>query len=138
MILVEKLVKTGVSLPEELVRDLEKTMNALGLKSRSQAIAMAVREFIARQSWSLDESRLVAGVVVILYDHTRHEIEEELTDIQHDFLDIIVSTLHVHISREECLEIIAVKGSVGRVKEILNRIGSVKGVRDISTSITAI
>lgn len=129
-------MKTGVSLPAELVEKLEETMRALGVRNRSQAIAMAVREFIARQAWSIDESRRVAGAVMVLYDHTKHDVEEELTDTQHEYLDVIVSVLHIHLSREECIEIVAVKGNVGRVRELVKRLGSIRGVKDISTSLT--
>ncbi|MEM0340018.1 MAG: nickel-responsive transcriptional regulator NikR [Acidilobaceae archaeon] len=131
-------VKTGVSIPKELADKLEETMRALGIENRSQAITMAIREFIARQAWSLDESKQVAGAILVLYDHTKHEIEEELTDVQHDHLDVIVSVLHVHLSKEDCMEIIAVRGSANRVKELLKRLGSVKRIKDLAVSLTVV
>lgn len=135
---LKRFVKTGVSIPKELADKLEETMKALGIENRSQAIAMAIREFIAKQMWSLDESKQVAGAVLVLYDHTAHEIEEELTDAQHDYLDAIVSVLHVHLTKEDCMEIIAVKGSVNRIKELLRRLSSIRGVKDLAVSLTTI
>ncbi|MEM3040045.1 MAG: hypothetical protein QXO54_04495, partial [Candidatus Methanomethylicaceae archaeon] len=63
--------------------------------------------------------------------HDVHEAEESLTDLQHEFREIINSTLHVHIDEKNCLEILALRGKVEKVKELINKISACKGVKQI-------
>ncbi len=58
-----------------------------------------------------------------------HQTDEILkNDIQHHFHDIIISTMHLHLEFEKCLELIAVSGSYNRViklKQDLQRLRSI-------------
>ncbi len=118
--------KFGVYLPEELSEDLEKCMDALGIRSKSALMREALKLFIAEHRWKTADNAV--GVIGVIYNHNVKGVDEELTDVQHDFLDLVVSTLHVHLSREKCMLAIVVRGSTNSMKKLLGRLSSIKGV----------
>lgn len=118
--------KFGVYVPPELVQELEKLMSVLGIDNRSKLLQEALRLFIIENRWNM--AKEVVGSINVLYNHEIGDSDKELTEIQHRFLDVIVSTMHVHLDKERCLLIIAIRGSSERVKELLGSIHSVKGV----------
>lgn len=52
-------------------------------------------------------------------------------DIQHHYADIIISTMHVHLEFEKCMEIIAVSGDIERVKGLKNALQKLNSVLSI-------
>ncbi|MBC7113829.1 MAG: nickel-responsive transcriptional regulator NikR [Candidatus Methanomethyliales bacterium] len=119
----------SVSVPPELLEDFDAIIKKLG-QDRSKAIQQSMRLFISEYTWR-EETSECAGALVLVYDHEVHEAEESLTDLQHEFREIINSTLHVHIDERNCLEILALRGKVERVKELINRISVCRGVKQI-------
>ncbi|RLG84304.1 MAG: CopG family transcriptional regulator [Thermoprotei archaeon] len=118
--------KFGVYIPDDIISDLEKCMTVLGLKTRSKLIQEALRLFIMEHKWSLKGK--AAGIIGILYNHETDHIDEILTDIQHKYLDIIISALHIHLDKEKCMLIIAVRGPSDKINELLGKIKNLKGV----------
>ncbi|MCI4435327.1 MAG: CopG family ribbon-helix-helix protein [Ignisphaera sp.] len=116
----------GVYVPPDLAQELNKLMKSMGIESRSKLLQEALRLFIAENRWNIAQS--VVGAVVVLYNHEVRGVDEELTNIQHRFLEIIVSALHVHIDRERCMLVIAVRGNSERIKEFLKELHNIKGV----------
>ncbi|AFH42946.1 CopG family ribbon-helix-helix protein [Fervidicoccus fontis] len=128
------VVKFGVSFPYELYKELEEVSKELGINSRSKALQNAASEFVARNRWLLSKGS-VAGAIIMLYNHETGRLEEKITDIQHEYMDVIVSALHVHVSKEECLLIIAIKGEVSRIKRLYQSLSGLHGVMQIQYSI---
>jgi len=96
-----------------------------GIKNRSKLIQEALRLFIVENRWVT--SAEVVGSISILYDHSIANIDEMLTDIQHIFRDVVISSMHVHLDENRCMLVIAVKGSSQRVKEFLDKVRMLKG-----------
>ncbi len=128
------LVKTGVALPSDVVKELDEVAKLLGYRSRSRAITDAIRMFVAMHKWKLMRGE-VAGAILVLYDHEVHGVDEELTNAQHKFLDIISATLHIHLSERHCMLIIAVRGEVSRIRNLYSNIASIKGVLHVQSAI---
>jgi len=74
----------------------------------------------------------VAGAIVLVYDHHKRDIMQKLTDVQHDCQDEIISTQHIHLDHDNCLEIIAVRGKPDRIDAVAKRLKSVKGLKHVS------
>ena len=121
-------MKTGVSLPADLLREIDEYMKTFGLRSRSKLLSEAVRSFMVERAWMTEKEREVIGVLIVIYNEKRGDTVRRLLDIQHDFLGDIVATTHFHISHEKCLEVILTKGRVGHVTELLSQIENVVGV----------
>jgi CopG family nickel-responsive transcriptional regulator len=69
---------------------------------------------------------------VIVYDHHKREVVDKLLDIQHDFHELIISSQHIHLDHDNCLEIIVVRGRMARVNELAAKLKSIKGVKHAS------
>jgi len=117
----------SVSFPKDLLNELERLSELEGT-SRSSVLQRAAENYIADRRWMASEGK-VAGAALIAYNHEARGIDESLTDVQHEFMDVIVSSLHIHLTREECLLIIAVKGEVKRIKELVEKISRLHGIR---------
>lgn len=123
---MKKPVKFGVYLPEDLARDLDECMKITGIKKKSKIVQEALRLFIAEHKWKTVGK--ASGIIGVIYNHEVKGVDEKLTDIQHDYLDIIVSALHVHLDKEKCMLAIIIRGSTKRIKKLLNSIINTKGV----------
>jgi len=120
-----KGVKFGIYLQKELIKEIDEIMMNSGIRNRSKLIQEALRLFIVENKWVT--SAEVVGSISILYDHSIANIDEMLTDIQHIFRDVVISSMHVHLDENRCMLVIAVKGSSQRVKEFLDKIRMLKG-----------
>jgi len=124
-----KIVRVGVTFPPDLLKDFDDIIAKMGYESRSKAIQDAVRAFISEYKWLREETGTRAGIVMVLYDHEVRGLEETLTDIQHDFSQVICSTLHVHLTERDCLEAIAVRGEAKKIRELAENLASRRGVK---------
>ena len=70
-----------------------------------------------------------AGAVVMVYDHRRRRLAEELTGRQHRTHHDVIASLHVHLDEGTCLEIIALRGTAGRIRRVADELLSLKGVK---------
>jgi CopG family nickel-responsive transcriptional regulator len=61
----------------------------------------------------------VIGVIGVYYIHGKRHVDEELVEIQHEYLDIIISTQHIHLTKESCAEFIIVRGKISRIEELI-------------------
>jgi len=80
----------------------------------------------------------VAGAITYVYDHHRRELLNRLMDLQHDFQAIIISTQHVHLDHDHCLEIVAVRGKAAEIRRLADLLKAVKGVRHGTLSMTSL
>ncbi len=111
-----------------MLKDFDEIIGKMTYQSRSKAVQDAVGLFVSDRKHLLEAKGLQAGILMLLYNHEVRGLEDFLTDVQHQFADIISATLHVHLRREDCLEAIAVKGSASRLRELGNMLSSKKGV----------
>jgi len=122
------IIRFGVSVPEELLGKFDKIIEEKGYVNRSEAIRDMMRDFIVRHEWETGDSE-VAGTITMLYNHDEAEVVKELLDLQHEYLGEIISSIHVHMDKHNCLEVVIVKGKASRIKEIADRLLSLKGVK---------
>ena len=123
-----KVVRFGVSVPEELLEKFDRIIEEKGYVNRSEAIRDLMRDFIIRHEWETGDTE-VAGTITMLYNHDEADVVKELLDLQHEYLEEIVSSIHVHMDEHNCLEVVIVKGKASRIKEIADRLLSLKGVK---------
>jgi len=121
--------RISISLPEKLLREFDRVLREKGYVSRSEGIRDAIRSYIIEHSHISNLPAEIAGTVSVIYDHEKGELLERLTHTQHEFSEIIQSTLHLHLDRRNCMEVIVVRGSGSRVREFVDRIRTIKGVK---------
>ena len=122
-----KLARFSISIDEDLVEAFDQLSRKMGYSSRSEAIRDTIRRTLIRREW--DSGDDVAGVITILYDHHHTGLSEAITEIQHGSLGLIISSTHVHIDKDNCLEFIAIKGKGRELEKLANRLISLKGVK---------
>ena len=120
------LARFGVSLDEDLLKALDRFVIENGLPNRSQAIRHLVEKNLVEKKWQCNE--IVAGAIVMLYDHHKGDVATKSNDIQHEFYDVILSSQHFHLSHDNCLEIIAVEGTTNRLTQLSDKLIGIKGV----------
>ena len=125
---MSNLVRFGISMEEDLLKDFDEFIKKRGFKNRSQAIAQCLRDYLSQALETIPEA-VVTGVIILVYNHEKRELVDTLIDLQHTFVGNIISTLHVHLDHHHCLEIIVVKGRTSHLKELADKLISVKGVK---------
>ncbi len=129
------LYRFGISLDRELIEAFDRHIKAQGYQSRSEALRDLIREALLRKTTT--EGGLVAGAIVMTYDHHKRELVNRLIDIQHDFHDLIISTQHVHLDHENCLEVIAVKGNAPEIEKLSSALKVLVGVKHLDLSLSS-
>ena len=125
---MDKIIRFSVSLQERLLEELDKKVDAQGYASRSEYTRDLIREKIVKDDWK-DEDSEVIGVLAMIYTHHQNELVQKILEIQHDAKVQIMCNTHVHVTHENCLETIMVKGRVAEVKDFSNKIAGLKGVK---------
>lgn len=120
------LARFGVSLDEDLLKALDGFVIENSLPNRSQAIRHLVEKNLVEKKWQCNQ--IVAGAVVLLYDHHKGDITTKSNDIQHEYFDVILSAQHFHLNHDNCLEIIAVKGTSKRLTELSDKLIGMKNI----------
>jgi CopG family nickel-responsive transcriptional regulator len=113
---------------EELLERFDLLIARKGYQTRSEAIRDVARNALADDILADDKAESVATISLV-YNHHVRDLTAKLTEIQHHALDLIASTLHVHLDEHNCLEVLVVRGPFGRVRELAEQLISVKGVR---------
>ena len=124
---MSEIVRFGVSLEKELLDKFDKLIKEKKYPNRSEAIRDLIRENLVKREWV--EGKEVAGSITLVFDHHKRELVNILTDIQHDFHPLIISSQHIHLDHDNCLEIIVVRGKPGEVRELSDKLRSTKGVK---------
>lgn len=126
-----KIVRVGVTFPSKLLSDFDKVIKSMGYRSRSKAIHDTVRAFVNEQKRLAEMKGIRVGSITLVYDHKIRELESDLIDTQHRFESIICASMHVHLSEDKCLEIIAVRGEAKRIKRLVQKLKARRGVEEV-------
>jgi len=121
------LVRFGISLEKELLAKFDKHIRKKDYQNRSEALRDLIREELIKTEWL--EGKEVAGAIILVYDHHKRELVNKLTDIQHDFHKFIISSQHIHLDHNNCLETIVVKGKPEEIEKLTYSMKSTKGVK---------
>lgn len=131
------IVRVGVTFPPDLLDELDDAVKAMGYENRSKAIQDSVRSFITEYKWLREQKGTKAGVLVMIYDHEVKGLDDALIDAQHSYSHVVFSTMHVHLSRRECLEAIAVKGEAADIRRLAQELAARKGVKQVKPTIVS-
>src|SRR3974377_1022982 len=132
---MSELSRIGVAIDSELLEQYDRLIQQRGYTNRSEAFRDLIRDELVEKTWESPASRVV-GRVTLVYDHHVRMLNEKLTDIQHDFHRLILSTLHVHLDHDNCLEVLVVRGKAAEVRKVADALISTKGVKHGRLTIT--
>jgi CopG family nickel-responsive transcriptional regulator len=129
------LSRIGVAIDSELLERFDQLIGQRGYTNRSEAFRDLIRDALVEKSWEAPENHVV-GTVTLVYNHHVRMLNEKLTGIQHDHHHSILSTLHVHLDHDNCLEVLVVRGTSANVRKIADVLISTKGVKHGRLTIT--
>jgi len=121
------LVRFGISLDKELLAKFDRHIKDKRYTNRSEAIRDLIREDLIKHEWREDKD--IAGAITLIYDHHKRELLNKITDIQHDFQRIIISTQHIHLDHDNCLEVVALRGSAREARKLSDMLKAITGVK---------
>lgn len=130
------LMRFGVSLENNLLKDFDKLIGEKQYANRSEAIRDLIRNSLVEDEWK--KGKAVAGAISLVYDHHRRELMNVIVEIQHDYQDTIAASQHVHLDHHNCLEVIIVKGKSDKIKVLYDKLRAVKGVKHGSLTLTTL
>lgn len=131
-----KIVRVSLALEKDLLSKFDKWVTKHKYKTRSEAIRDLVRANLVKQAWQ--ENRSVVGTITIVYDHHVRELTKNLTKKQHDSQAHVLSALHVHLDKQNCLEVIVAKGNSQQIQDLADSIIGAKGVLHGELCVTAL
>ncbi len=124
------LTRFSISLDEDLVRQFDAKIREDGCPTRSKAVGDLIRAGLVQTEWAKGEE--IAGSIVMVFDHHKPDVARKLMAIQHDFHETILSTQHIHLDHDNCLETIIVRGRPEIVNELVRCLKAVKGLKHAS------
>ena len=122
------LVRFSIAIPENLLNQFDEYTAERGLLvNRSEAIRSLIRDALVERELD-NPGAQVAGTITIMYDHHTPDLVRKIADVQHTYPDEVVSSMHVHLDEDACMETIAVRGLSRRVHELANCLLGIKGI----------
>lgn len=123
-----------ISMSEEFAAELASFMDKHGYDNRSEAVRDLARIGLTQAMVRAGVGECVATLSYV-YDHRSRELPRRLTDMQHAHHDLQVSTLHVHLDHETCLEVAVLRGDSVKVQDFANTITTERGVNHGALSV---
>ena len=130
------LSRIGVAIDSDLLQKFDELIAERGYTNRSEAFRDMIRERLIEEA-SESPGKQVVGTLTLVYNHHVRSLNEKLTEFQHSHLHNIVSTMHLHLDHDNCLEVLVVRGEAGAVRKIAGALISVKGVKHGRLTIAA-
>jgi CopG family nickel-responsive transcriptional regulator len=124
----DSVERISISLPKTLLAQLDSMIGQRGFDSRSRAIAEMINAQLAEHS-EAQGAQIMAGTITLIYDHSRPNLQSQLSDIQHRHIAEVISSLHVLLERHHTMEVILVQGPANKLKAIANELITCKGVK---------
>lgn len=117
--------RISLTLDDKLYKEMENAMSVLGETNRSRFVASIIAEKISELV-----QKPMASIIVYIYDHEVGEVAKNITEIQHEFRDVIRTSTHIHLDDRNCLEVIHALGDGERIRDLVTRISRVgRGLR---------
>ena len=129
------LARIGVAIDSLLLKRFDQLIGQRGYTNRSEAFRDLIRDELVQKSWESPDADVV-GTVTLVYNHHVRMLNEKLTGMQHDHHKNILSTMHVHLDHDNCLEVLVVRGKSSVVRKVADVLISTKGVKHGRLTIT--
>ncbi|HEY1768766.1 MAG TPA: nickel-responsive transcriptional regulator NikR [Chthoniobacterales bacterium] len=132
----ESAARLSVSLPPNLLADLDRMTAEKGYDNRSLAVADMIRAELVEHRQQRRGGE-IAGTITLVYDHHIRRVQELLTELQHDHPNLVIATMHVHLDHDNCLEVLVARGKAAAVKRMADQLIGARGVKHGRLTITS-
>ena len=132
------VTRFSVSLPPSLVKAFDDSWKSMGYESRSKAAHDAFRSLISEYKWTQEKAGEIAGTIALVYYLDKPGLLNQIVEAQHKFENVVTCSMHVHLTKDKCLEIIAVKGKAGDIRSLSQELMTKKGVKELKFTAIAL
>jgi len=123
----------SITLPSELLRKFDEFIKSRGYYSRSEAFRDALRSLMAEAEIVKLKNENVVAIIIVTREYARRDIELRLSELRHEFDDVVVENIHRHIAKQYCLDIFIAEGKHSRILDLIGRIRGMRGIQQIKT-----
>ncbi len=131
-----ELARIGVAIGDDLLQQFDKLIAKRGYANRSEAFRDLVRNELVNEL-AVSAGAEVCGSITLIYDHHARALLDKLSDLQHRYYATVLSSIHVHLDHDNCLEVILVRGKSALVQKLANTLIAMKGVKHGRLVLTA-
>lgn len=121
-----KLTRISITVPEDTVTSLDQKIVEEHYESRSQAIVDMINRHLIHHYTT--ENSVMVGTLTLLYSRDAGNIRVYLSDLQQQFLEQVISSLHIQLDDQKILEVILLQGKSNTLKQISQQFIALKGV----------
>lgn len=121
----------SITLPHDLLEKFDDFMKTRGYYSRSEAFRDAIRNLISESDIAKMETEEVAATIMITCDYARRDVDLRITEVRHEFDDVVVENVHRHIDDKYCLEIFIAQGKNERILDLVGRVRGMRGIQQV-------
>lgn len=129
-------MRISMSLPRKLLEEFDEILQDRGYNSRSKGIRDALEDYILRYQWMNEMEGERAGTIAVVFEYHYTGVLKDLADIQHDFREQITAVMRTEIGEKYCQEVIVIKGDVKHIRDLTEKIKSLKGVKHVKLTST--
>jgi CopG family nickel-responsive transcriptional regulator len=133
---IKGVVRFSISLPPSLLKDFDDVWKDKGYDNRSRAAHDAFRSFVSEHKWAFSDTEEIAGAIILIYYLDKPGLLNKIVGIQHSYEGIVSSTMHIHLAKNKCLEIMAVKGKAKDIRKLGQKLSTQKGVKEMKLAVT--
>lgn len=124
------VLRFGVSIEESLLDSFDNLISRREYATRSEALRDLIRDSLVQSRLEISQQKIeVMGSLTLVYDHHAHDLTKRMTEIQHAHDALVISVMHVHISHDDCMEVIVLRGLGEEVRRLADSLLSLKGVK---------
>jgi CopG family nickel-responsive transcriptional regulator len=121
--------RVTITLDDDLMQELDAVIRSRGYQNRSEAIRDLARLGLKHSTQTAKPEAPCVAVLSYVYDHAARDLARRLTDTHHDHVHLTVSSMHVHLDHDNCLEISVLKGPAGQVQNFAEHVIAERSVR---------
>ena len=125
---MEKTARFGVSIEAKLLKKFDKLIDKIGYSTRSEAIRDLIRDRLVAEEWKIEDKETV-GILGVVYNHEMRELTKNLIKLQHQHIDLIISSTHIHLDHHNCLEVIVMRGKSSLIKKTADELLSTRSLK---------
>ena len=119
--------RVSMTIESELLEGFDRLLRKRGHTNRSEALRDLIRRALVEQKWE-EGSGPVVGTLTVVYDHTNRHVSRQIVAAGHEHEGLVSATLHIHLDKKHCLEVMALRGEPAAVRHFADSILGAKGV----------
>jgi len=118
-----------ITIDNDLLAEVDRFMQMRGYEARSEVFRDLLRAGLERVHEESDGAGECVAALTYVYDHEMRGLSKRLCDSGHEHHDLVLTTLHVHLNHESCMEVAILRGKTAEVKHYAGHLIAERGVR---------